>query len=282
MAQVDTTYGTYLSDLFNPQVIADLIEPKLTNNMVFAPLAMIDRTLEGRAGNTVTLPYYSYIGAASTVSEGYDIPLTKLEQNTTPVTIVKYGKAVQLTDEAVLSGYGDPIGEAAKQIALSIDDAMDNALLAALAANSASEQNYTTSDSTTALAPEDIPKALVKYGEDNDGEKVLLCPPSFYAELIGKPAATNWIPASELAAEVKIRGLVGMAYGCNVVVTNRLTTSGNIYIVKPNTLAVFLKRGVMIETDRDILNQSTVLAGSILAAPYLLNPKGMIKLSKGA
>lgn len=282
MAQVDTTYGTYLSDLFNPQVIADLIEPKLTNNMVFAPLAMIDRTLEGRAGNTVTLPYYSYIGAASTVSEGYDIPLTKLEQNTTPVTIVKYGKAVQLTDEAVLSGYGDPIGEAAKQIALSIDDAMDNALLAALAANSASEQNYTTSDSTTALAPEDIPKALVKYGEDNDGEKVLLCPPSFYAELIGKPAATNWIPASELAAEVKIRGLVGMAYGCNVVVTNRLTTSGNIYIVKPRTLAVFLKRGVMIETDRDILNQSTVLAGSILAAPYLLNPKGMIKLSKGA
>ncbi len=282
MAQVDTTYGTYLSDLFNPQVIADLIEPKLTNNMVFAPLAMIDRTLEGRAGNTVTLPYYSYIGAASTVSEGYDIPLTKLEQNTTPVTIVKYGKAVQLTDEAVLSGYGDPIGEAAKQIALSIDDAMDNALLAALAANSASEQNYTTSDSTTALAPEDIPKALVKYGEDNDGEKVLLCPPSFYAELIGKPAATNWIPASELAAEVKIRGLVGMAYGCNVVVTNRLTTSGNIYIVKPRTLAVFLKRGVMIETDRDILNQSTVLAGSILAAPYLLNPKGMIKLAKGA
>ena len=282
MAQVDTTYGTYLSDLFNPQVIADLIEPKLTNNMVFAPLAMIDRTLEGRAGNTVTLPYYSYIGAASTVSEGYDIPLTKLEQNTTPVTIVKYGKAVQLTDEAVLSGYGDPIGEAAKQIALSIDDAMDNALLAALAANSASEQNYTTSDSTTALAPEDIPKALVKYGEDNDGEKVLLCPPSFYAELIGKPAATNWIPASELAAEVKIRGLVGMAYGCNVVVTNRLTTSGNIYSVKPRTLAVFLKRGVMIETDRDILNQSTVLAGSILAAPYLLNPKGMIKLSKGA
>lgn len=282
MAQVDTTHGTYLSDLFNPQVIADLIEPKLTNNMVFAPLAMIDRTLEGRAGNTVTLPYYSYIGAASTVSEGYDIPLTKLEQNTTPVTIVKYGKAVQLTDEAVLSGYGDPIGEAAKQIALSIDDAMDNALLAALAANSASEQNYTTSDSTTALAPEDIPKALVKYGEDNDGEKVLLCPPSFYAELIGKPAATNWIPASELAAEVKIRGLVGMAYGCNVVVTNRLTTSGNIYIVKPRTLAVFLKRGVMIETDRDILNQSTVLAGSILAAPYLLNPKGMIKLSKGA
>ena len=282
MATVDTTYGTYLSDLFNPQAIADLIEPKLTHNMVFGPLAMIDRTLEGRAGNTVTLPYYSYIGAASAVSEGYDIPLAKLEQNTTPVTIVKYGKAVQLTDEAVLSGYGDPLGEAANQIALSIDDAMDEALLAALAANSASAQNYTTSDSATDLAPADIPLALAKFGEDNDGEKTLLVTPDFYAKLVGQPAATNWIPASEIAANIKVRGTVGMAFGCNVVVTNRLITSGNLYIVKPKTLAVFLKRGVMIETDRDILNQSTVLAGSILCAPYLLNPKGMIKLSKGA
>ena len=277
MATVDTTYGTYLSDLFNPQAIADLIEPKLTNNMVFGPLAMIDRTLEGRAGNTVTLPYYSYIGAAVSVTEGTDIPLAKLEQDTTPVTIVKYGRAVQITDEAVLSGYGDCIGEAAAQIALSIDDAMDNALLAALAANSASEQNYTTSDSTTALAPEDIPLALAKYGEDMDGEKILLVTPDFYAQLIGK----NWIPASEIAAGVRVRGAAGMAYGCQVVVSNRLITGGSLYIVKPKTLAVFLKRGVMIETDRDILNQSTVLAGSILCAPYLLNPKGMIKLSVG-
>ena len=72
-----------------------------------------------------------------------------------------------------------------------------------------------------------------------------------------------------------------MAYGCQVIITNRLVTSGNLYIVKPNTLAVFIKRGSMVETDRDILNQSTVLAGSILCAPYLLNPTGMIKLAGG-
>ena len=278
MAQVNTSTGTYLSALFNPQVVADLIETKLTNNMVFKPLAMIDYTLQGRAGNTVTLPFYSYIGAASSVSEGYDIPITKLSQDKSSVTIVKYGKAVQITDEAVLSGYGDPLGEAAMQVALACDDALDNALLAALAANSASESNYTTSASS-GLVPTDIPLALAKFGEDIDDQKVLLVTPDFYAQLVGQPASTNWIPASEIAANIKIRGSVGMAYGCQVVVSNRLTTAGNLYIVKPRTLAVFIKRGVMVETDRDILNQSTVLAGSILAAPYLLNPKGMIKLS---
>lgn len=278
MAQVNTTTGTYLSSLFNPQVVADIIDTKLTDNMVFAPLAKIDYTLQGRAGNTVTLPYYSYIGMASSVSEGYDIGIRKLVQSTSAVTIVKYGVAVQLTDEAVLSGYGDPLGEAATQIATSIDDALDNALLTALAANSASEQNYTTSDASTALVPADIPLALAKFGEDMDGEKALIVTPDFYAKLVGE----NWIPASEIAADIRIRGAVGMAYGCQVIVSNRLVSGGSLYIVKPNTLAVFIKRGSFIESDRDILNQSTVLAGSILAAPYLLNPSGMIKLSVGA
>ena len=278
MATVDTTYGTYLSALFNPQVIADLIEPKLTKNMVFAPLAKIDHTLQGTPGNTVTLPYYSYIGVASTVSEGTDIPIKKLVQNTTPVTVVKYANAIQITDEAVLSGYGDPIGEGSNQLVLSVDDALDNALLAALAGNSASEQNYTTSNASTPLAPEDIPLALAKFGENSEGEKALLVTPDFYPKLIG----SNWIPASEIAANVRIKGAVGMAYGCQVIVSERLTTAGSLYIVKPNTLAVFLKRGVLVETDRDILNQSTVITASIIAAPYLLNPTGMVKLSVGS
>ena len=79
-----------------------------------------------------------------------------------------------------------------------------------------------------------------------------------------------------------MRGAIGMAFGCQVIVSNRLTTSGNIYIVKPGTLALFMKRDTLIETDRDILNQSTVVAGSKIVAPYLLNPKGMVKMSVGS
>lgn len=278
MAQVNTTYGTYLSDLFNPQVIADIVNTKLTDNMVFAPVAYIDRTLEGNVGDTVTLPTYAYIGAASAVSEGYDLPIRKLTQTTSSVTVNEYGLAVQITDKAALSAYGSPIDEATRQIGIAIDDSMDIALLAALAANSASEQNYATSGSTVALEPEDIPLALAKFGEDMDGEKALYVTPDFYAKLIGK----NWIPASEIAADIRIRGAAGMAYGCQVVVTNRLVASGNLYIVKRNALGLFMKRDVFMEVDRDILNRSTVLTGSIMAAPYLLNPTGMVKLSVGA
>lgn len=59
MATVSTSTGTYLSDLFNPQVVADIIDAKLVNNIVFAPLSRVDYSLVGRAGDTVTLPYYA-------------------------------------------------------------------------------------------------------------------------------------------------------------------------------------------------------------------------------
>ena len=278
MATVSTTDGTYLSNLFNPQVVADLISTKLIDNIVFAPLARVDYTLQGRAGNTVTLPYYSYIGMASQVNEGEDIPIKQLTQTTTQVTIVKYGIAAQLTDEAVLSGYGDPINEAASQIVTSIADRVDAQLLAALAANTASAQNYATSGSDVALTPDDIPLALAKFGEDIDDSKVLLVTPDFYAQLVG----SNWIPASEIAAYIRMKGAVGMAYGCQVVVSNRLVSDGSLYIVKPGALGLFIKRDTFVEMDRDILNQSTVIAGSKLMAPYLLNPAKMVKLSVGA
>lgn len=278
MAQVDTSTGTYLTNLFDPQVVADLINPKLTDNMVFGAVTMIDRTLEGQAGDTVTLPYYNYLGAASSVSEGYDLPIRKLTQSTKSVVVQEYGLGIQITDRAALAGYGDPIGEGARQIRLAIDDAIDNALLAALAANSASAQNYVTTNASTPLAPEDIPLALAKFGEDNEGDKILYVTPDFHAQLVSK----NWIPASEIAADIRVKGSVGMAYGCQVVISNRLITAGSLYIVKPNTLAVFMKRDVLVETDRDIVNRSTVVTGSIMCAPYLLNPTGMIKLSVGS
>ena len=49
---------TKISDLINPQVMADMIEQKYVDLMKFAPLATIDTTLQGRPGNTITLPNF--------------------------------------------------------------------------------------------------------------------------------------------------------------------------------------------------------------------------------
>ena len=50
---------TYLSNLVNPQVMADIISATLPKKIKFAPIARIDSTLEGRAGNTITVPKFA-------------------------------------------------------------------------------------------------------------------------------------------------------------------------------------------------------------------------------
>ena len=271
MPAVSTTNGTYLANLFNPQVVGDRIQKKLFDYVRFAPLARVYDNLEGRPGSTVTLPYYNSIGAATLVGEGQDIPISQLTESTVSVTISKYAKGVQITDEAVLSAYGDPIGEAVDQIAQSIAQAYDNAMLAAMGTSAAA--NMTTA--AAALTADGIASALTLFGEDIDGEKVILVNPAAY-ETIRK--ANGWIPGTEVAANMIIRGTVGMIHGCQVVVSNKLTAANAAYIVKPGALAIYNKRGILVETDRDIINKSTVITADRHAAVYVLDKTKLIKM----
>lgn len=272
MAKVDTSTGTYLANLFNPQVVGDLLNVKLTDAIKLAPLAYVDYTLEGRPGNTVTLPYFDYIGDASDVAEGEDIIIRQLKQQTKEVKIKKVGTGVQLTDESVLSGYGDPIDQATYQMALSIASKVDNDLLAALDANTVKH------DISAALTADDIADALTLFGEDIDGDKVLLVNGAGYAML---RKANDWIPNTEIAANMIIRGTVGMIHGCQVIVTNRIKESGNVtnyHIVKPGALAIYMKRDTMVEVDRDIINKSTVMTADKHFATYLADASKAIKI----
>lgn len=271
MPAVSTTNGTYLANLFNPQVVGDRINKKLFDYIRFAPLARVYNNLEGRPGSTVTLPFYNSIGAATLVGEGQDIPISQLTESTVSVTISKYAKGVQITDEAVLSAYGDPIGEAVDQIAQSIGQAYDNAMLAAM--GTSADANMTTA--AAALTADGIASALTLFGEDIDGDKVILVSPAGY-ETIRK--ANGWIPGTEVAANLIIRGTVGMIHGCQVVVSNKLIAANASYIVKPGALAIYNKRGILVETDRDIINKSTVITADRHAAVYVLDKSKLIKM----
>lgn len=271
MPAVSTTNGTYLANLFNPQVVGDRIEKKLFDYIRFAPLARVYNNLVGRPGSTVTLPFYNSIGAATAVAEGQDIPISQLTESTVSVTVSKYAKGVQITDEAVLSAYGDPIGEAVDQIAQSIGQAYDNAMLAAMGTSVAA--NMTTA--AAALTADGIASALTLFGEDIDGDKVILVSPAGY-ETIRK--ANGWIPGTEVAANLIIRGTVGMIHGCQVVVSNKLIAANASYIVKPGALAIYNKRDILVETDRDIINKSTVITADRHAAVYVLDKSKLIKM----
>lgn len=265
------TNATMLKNLVDPEVIGDLLDKKLVDAIKFAPLAKVDTTLVGQPGSTVKLPSYTYIGDAVVVAEGEDIPIRQLTQSTKEVKVQKIGNGGVLTDEAVLSGYGDPIGEFVDQLVTSIASKIDNDLMTALAGNTVSVFTATGSTATA----DDVASALALFGEDIDGDKVLLVNPTTYASL---RKSDDWLPASDVSAEIFIKGVVGMVQGCQVVVTNRIKDN-NAYIVKPGALAIFLKRDVMVESDRDIVNKSTVITADKHLATYLVDETKAIKIA---
>lgn len=270
---------TKLANLINPEVIADFVETKLTDKMLFTPLADIDYTLEGKPGDTLTFPVWNYIGDASVLSEASTVSIATLTQGSASVTVYKAAKGVEISDEAALSGLGDAIGEAADQIALSLANKIDNDMLTTLG-TIGSAMTYTTSGSTVTPTGDDIADALELFGEDIEGVKAAIVPPKAYTALrkAGKSDG-DWVPASEIAAGIAIRGAVGEYQGCQIVVSNKLKTSGNIYIVKPGALRLVMKRGVLVETDRNILKFTNVITGSVHYATYLYNAAGAIKIT---
>lgn len=273
---------TLLANLVNPEVLAPMIDKKLTDYMKFAPLATIDTTLVGQPGNTVTLPYFNYIGDAAVLAEGVSLTPSLLSTGTTSVTIEKIAKGVELTDEAILSGYGDPYGEAANQLAHAIANAVDNKVLSILMGISGA-MAYSTANSTTYPTDTDITAALELFGEDiEDGQSVALVDPKVYTAM--RSNVNSWVPASEIAAEIKVKGVVGQYQGCQVIVSNKLkrtaTGAGEIFIVKPGALRIFLKRDTLVEADRDILAYTNVITASKHYAAYLYDTSKAIRIYK--
>lgn len=275
---------TQLSDLINPEVLAGMVDTKLHDLIRFAPLAEVDNTLVGQPGNTLTLPKYNYIGDAEVLGEGSTLTPASLTTGSATVTVAKVAKGVELTDEAILSGYGDPFGQAAMQIATAIGNKVDNQMLAVLKTIS-SPMVYTTASATTAIAVTDISDALELFGEDIDvGEKVVIVSPKLYNKI---RKTTDWCPASEISAERIIRGAVGEIYGCQIIVSNKLKDADHDYneeafIVKPGALRLIMKRDTLIEYDRNILKFTNVITGSKHEVCYLYDASKAIRIKKGS
>ena len=256
--------ATRIADLINPEVLADMISAELPNAIVFAPLATVGTRLEGRAGNTITMPKYGYIGDAVDVAEGEDIPISKMETSETEVTIKKAGKGVELTDEAVLNGYGDAPNEAKAQIVMALANKIDNDMLTAL--------KTSTLTASGAMSVAGLIIAKAKFGEKVNQPSVLIVNSTNYVKI-----ATE-IVSLENTDKVLMDGVVGKIGGMQVAISDKLTNT-EAYIVAAGALGLEYKRRVQVEADRDIVAKTTVMTGDVHYATYLRDESKAIKVT---
>lgn len=256
---------TKLENLIDAEVMADAISGKIASKIVVSPFAKIDTTLEGKnAGDTITIPQFAYIGDAEDIAEGVECGTVQLSATTTQAKVKKAMKAVTLTDEAVLSGYGDPVGETNTQLAKSIASKVDVDAMAAL-----QTAQLTYDGTANKIGYAGIVDAVDIFEEEFNSSKVIFIHPLQVGSLRKDP---DFIAADKLAEQVIVSGAIGKICNCEVVVSKKvpLNTDSTGYvcpIVKLNeetetedesaALTIYLKRNVNVETERHTLSRTT-------------------------
>ena len=266
MNESTETTVTMLKDLIDPEVMAPMISAKLEKAIVATPFAKIDSTLVGRPGSTITVPKYQYIGDAEEVAEGVEQGEAVLTTTTAEYTVKKIVKDVILTDEAVLSGYGNPVGEANNQLGLSLASKVDNDVMDELKSSNVVK---TFEDN---ISYNNVVDAIDLFNEEENVAKVMFIHPKQVSQLRKDP---DFISNDKYNNNVIMRGEIGMIANTRIVPSRKAIDSSEEYYVNPivqlkaesqtgddelAAVTIYLKRGVNVETDRIVKGKKTLIS----------------------
>ena len=213
---------TTMANMINPQVMGDMINAKIEALAKITPYAKVDTTLQGVPGDTKTVPSWNYIGDAEDVAEGVEVDLTAMSAATTTFTIKKAMKSVGLTQEAINSGLGNPVGQAESQLAKSIVGKVDNDVLeAALTATA------TSGDGSAPIGYEGVVDAVTKFEDEEDGiEKVMFISPLQEGTLLKDEM---FLSADKFTSGVAVNGAIGKIAGCWIKKSNKIKAVGGVF-----------------------------------------------------
>ena len=286
---------TEIVDLINPEVLGEYLDVKLIQSIKFAPLCGVNTELQGRPGSVLTLPMYQFIGLAEDVAEGADVTFGELGSDTVRVEVKKAGRGVRITDEAILNAYGNPVDEVAKQLLMAISGKVDDDCVAAFRGakmvkqgdGSYKEVAFTADDEDAKITAarkaieietedgnfnkEAIVDMIAAFGDDIEEPMTLIINPAHLAIL----RKDQDFVAIENGQKV-ISGEIGQLYGVRIVVSNKVQEK-EAFLVKAGAVEILMKRNVMVEADRNIVNKTNEFVVDEHYAVYLKYPEKLVK-----
>ncbi len=264
---------TKTSNQIIPEVLAPMMQAQLEKKLRFASFAEVDSTLQGQPGDTLTFPAFVYSGDAQVVAEGEKIPTDILETKKREAKIRKIAKGTSITDEALLSGYGDSQGEQVRQHGLAHANKVDNDVLEALMG-----AKLTVNVDITKL--NGLQSAIDKFNDEDLEPMVLFVNPLDAGKLRGD-ASTNFTRATELGDDIIVKGAFGEALGAIIVRSNKLE-AGTAILAKKGAVKLILKRDFFLEVARDASTKTTALYSDKHYVAYLYDESKAVKITKGS
>lgn len=258
---------TLLEKLINPEVMADMISAELEDKLQATRFYKVNRTLTGRAGDTITVPTWHYIGQAEVLAENEEGTVTEMTTEDISYTVKKVVKNVTLTDEAVLSGFGDPVGQANMQLRMAIQDRMENDGIELLQNIPIGDPDYLTVDEPSKpLSYSLVVDAIDTMRLEEQDEPLYILVGRAGIKTLRKDERFTDLTA--MGDRVILTGAVGTIAGATVVISNRideLNTGADTraYVFKPEVFTAFMKRDINLETARGetgVLHKRTLIS----------------------
>lgn len=269
------------SNFFVPEVVGPLLASEFVGKVKLLANGgvMVDTSLVGNPGDTVNFPKFATLTDAAAVADGSSLTAEQLTSSAAAAEIIRAGKAVELTDKAILTAVGDPMGETIRQLATVIARKVDTDLKTA-----AEDAGALTHDgSAAAISADAIADALGKFGDAEVDEFAGIFIHSHQKTALFKD--DDFRSADKAGQSVLATGAIGDVFGVPVFVSDRMTVNDlttdtyQALVVKKNALALAYKTLPEIETDRDILKGSTVAAVWLHYAVKRINDSGICVLT---
>jgi hypothetical protein len=273
---------TAISDIINPEVLADQISAKFPDYLVLgnSNLVEVDSTFPlGSPGTKFKMPFWKRIAVFADLTEGTAMTPGKISAAAEFCTVVRGGAAFQVLDTSELVSKADPVGEIASQLARRAAEYIDTKLVAQAELTPNKFDQSIGAAQTNANGTVDqnaIIKSMLVLGDNHSAllkGGAIIMHSKVYGDLLQTGAIQNQYQSG---MDVLRSGTVPTVLGLPIILSDRVTittqSAKNLYrtyMIGPGSLALFYQRQVMTEFDRDILLQADVIASTVHFAPHL-------------
>jgi len=270
---------TTKANLVIPEVFANIVEGEFLQKAKLLKFARVYNDLQGKPGDKIHFPKWNTLTEATDLTETNAMTTEVLSASDTFATVKEIGKAVEISDTAVLTAIGDPIAEAARQLATVMALKVDGDIKTELE----STTNVVDHSANGVIKYEYIVEALAKFGENYEDVAALVVHSKQASDLLKE---SNFINAAAFGQPVMVAGYqaIGKIAGIPVVISDRIsvvTGTSTTYVallLRNEPVAVAYKRELKIEQDRDILKRTTVIAATMHYAVKLLSANRVVKI----
>lgn len=258
---------TKRTDLIVPEVLAEAIKGAFAGMKLLygSPVAVLNTSMpDSRGGDKVKVPYFGTLGEVEDVVEGNALTPKKLTMTSEEAVVQHSGIAFEMSKWAeIAANYADPYAEAARQAVESVARRAEKALIDAAITSLPSAM---IKDVYSATVPKTLDydaavAAKMLFGDEQDDIAML----AVHSKTLGDLYTLKDNSGRPLLTDPNVGGLarlVNMPVGCSDRLAPTADTPAKYTSLgmKPGSLVFWMNGSPTVDTDKDILADSTVAA----------------------